>query len=384
MMRDVVPIGPHDLPRVSARDAAVLTSAARLLAGLPRRVETALGDFGTVGLSWEAVDALGPESAGDVVFGISRAIGAGRLVIDAALAHRAVAVALGGEARWGASLARLGLGERGVVAGIIASLLHTLGAPFSVSLMAPAVAGVAAEGGVAIALAVTFADAAGWARLEVPSAWLAAAVPRAVSATELGELDVEVRVELARTWLAAGEVAGVVPGDAIVFDGEPRLALGAGVARSVRVVIGAHAARARLAEDGSVTLEDAFRPASASSVAGSMFVDERVSEEVSMKGQNGEGMLDGPQDAKADATAVLAVAPIEVVAELGRFTLRGEEVVGLGPGAVLTFGRVGASLVALRVGGEVWAEGELVDVDGELGVRVTTSRRSGLPTRPTR
>jgi flagellar motor switch/type III secretory pathway protein FliN len=26
--------------------------------------------------------------------------------------------------------------------------------------------------------------------------------------------------------------------------------------------------------------------------------------------------------------------------------------------------------VSLRVGGEIWAEGEIVDVDGELGVRV--------------
>jgi flagellar motor switch/type III secretory pathway protein FliN len=30
----------------------------------------------------------------------------------------------------------------------------------------------------------------------------------------------------------------------------------------------------------------------------------------------------------------------------------------------------GRGSVALRVGGELWAEGEIVDVDGELGVRV--------------
>ena len=74
---------------------------------------------------------------------------------------------------------------------------------------------------------------------------------------------------------------------------------------------------------------------------------------------------------------MLAAAPIEVVAELGRVVLRGEEVAGLGPGAVLALGRVGASPVALRVGGEVWAEGELVSVDGELGVRVTKVRGTG-------
>ena len=91
---------------------------------------------------------------------------------------------------------------------------------------------------------------------------------------------------------------------------------------------------------------------------------------------------DGEKTRIVDAAAVLAAAPIEVVAELGRFVLRGEEIAGLGPGAVLTLGRAGASPVALRVGDEIWAEGELVDVDGELGVRVTTARRSGSPDRP--
>jgi flagellar motor switch/type III secretory pathway protein FliN len=80
-------------------------------------------------------------------------------------------------------------------------------------------------------------------------------------------------------------------------------------------------------------------------------------------------------DAAARAAEALAAAPIEVVAELGRVTLRGDEVLGLAPGAVLALGRVGASPVSLRVGGELWAEGELVDVDGELGVRVTAVRR---------
>ena len=81
-----------------------------------------------------------------------------------------------------------------------------------------------------------------------------------------------------------------------------------------------------------------------------------------------------------NAAAVLAAAHIEVIAELGRLVLRGEEVAGLGPGSVLVLGRAGASPVALRVGDEIWAEGELVDVDGELGVRVTVTRHSG-PTR---
>ena len=78
-------------------------------------------------------------------------------------------------------------------------------------------------------------------------------------------------------------------------------------------------------------------------------------------------------ESDTDAATVLAAAPIEVVAELGRITLRGDELLGLAPGAVLASGRT-AGVSLLRVGGEVWAEGEIVDVDGELGVRVTRAR----------
>jgi flagellar motor switch/type III secretory pathway protein FliN len=75
------------------------------------------------------------------------------------------------------------------------------------------------------------------------------------------------------------------------------------------------------------------------------------------------------------AAAALAAAPVEVVAELGRITLRGDEVLGLAPGVVLGLRIDRTSAVSLRVGGAIWAEGELVNVDGELGVRVTRTLR---------
>jgi flagellar motor switch protein FliM len=76
------------------------------------------------------------------------------------------------------------------------------------------------------------------------------------------------------------------------------------------------------------------------------------------------------------ASSVLAAAPIEVVAELARLTLRGDEVLGLAPGVVLTVAADRRQAIVLRVGGEIWAEGELVDVDGQLGVRVTRLLRA--------
>jgi flagellar motor switch/type III secretory pathway protein FliN len=371
----IVDVEPSDLPRVSARDARALTRAARILEGLPAKREALLGALGPLTVVRQGAHALSEVPDGDrgsdVVLGLTRAAGAGRLVVDGVLARRLVAVALGVDSRPDATLARLGLAERGVVAGVVASALGALGAPFSVSVVAPGAAAVAREGGVALALAVTIGAASGWARLEVPASWLEVAPARAAT---LGELEVEARVELAHTRLPAGDLAGLERGDAVVFDGEPALSGTSGDGRVVRVVVGAHVARGRLGrlgEEGRVTLEEGLR-AAALDTGGGVIVDGHQ-KEVGMDRRTGEGTA-----AQAvDATAVLAASPIEVVAELGRLVLRGEEIAGLGPGAVLTLGRLGASPVALRVGGEVWAEGELVDVEGELGVRVTTLRRGG-------
>jgi flagellar motor switch/type III secretory pathway protein FliN len=378
----VADVETRELPRVSAREAVVLTRAARAVAAHAERFEARLGALGVVVLAFDGVSALAPapsgEEAGHVVLGLARADGAGRLVIDGAFGRRVLAAALGVEAPPIAPLARLGLAERGVVAGVAASLLHAASAPFSVALVAPDAAAVASEGGVALALSVAIDGAAGWARLEIPSRWLAAA-PAARG--KFAALDVEARVELARTRLPAGALAGVVAGDAVVFDGEPSWAPASDVGRPVRLVVGAHAAGARLAADGRVTLEGALRPAPATTrgwlasrdgLAPRDGLDGRMPEEDIMDSQSGGERSDAAGG--TDATAVLAAAPIEVVAELGRIVLRGEEVAGLAPGAVLAFGRVGASPVALRVGGEIWAEGELCDVDGELGVRVTIAR----------
>jgi len=69
--------------------------------------------------------------------------------------------------------------------------------------------------------------------------------------------------------------------------------------------------------------------------------------------------------------ALLAGAPIEIVAEVGRLSLRGEEVLRLQRGSVLPLGVRGVE-VLLTAGGDAWARGALVDIDGELGVRITT------------
>lgn len=71
-----------------------------------------------------------------------------------------------------------------------------------------------------------------------------------------------------------------------------------------------------------------------------------------------------------DTPQVLRELPVQIVCEIGRVNLTGREVLDLRPGTVLPVGRPLAGPVDLTVGGQVIARGELVDVEGEIGIRV--------------
>jgi flagellar motor switch/type III secretory pathway protein FliN len=63
-------------------------------------------------------------------------------------------------------------------------------------------------------------------------------------------------------------------------------------------------------------------------------------------------------------------APVVVRVELGMISMKAREWAALQPGDVIETGRRIAEPVALRAGGRLLARGELVNVEGELGVRV--------------
>lgn len=69
--------------------------------------------------------------------------------------------------------------------------------------------------------------------------------------------------------------------------------------------------------------------------------------------------------------SLLRELPVQITCEIGRVTLSAKEVLELRPGAVLPVGRPLAGPVDLTAGGRVLARGELVDVEGEIGVRIT-------------
>jgi flagellar motor switch protein FliN/FliY len=63
--------------------------------------------------------------------------------------------------------------------------------------------------------------------------------------------------------------------------------------------------------------------------------------------------------------------PITLIVELGRVSLPVHRVADLKPGDVIELGRHAREPVELTSGGKLVARGELVQVDTELGVRVT-------------
>lgn len=348
------------LPRLNGSEASGAWLATRVLGRIPRRLELTVGGFGSVTLSHEgvgAVDALGPDA---VTFALARGREVGRLALDGALASRIIAVALGAGAEVAPALGRLGPAARGLVGGFVASVLHAVGAPLAVSL-APGGGAPRPVDTVAVAIRVDAAGGAGWAALEAPRSWLEDAVRLPPDPDELRALGVEAAIELSRTTLTGRELAGVTTGDAVVFDGEARL--GPREPWLARLAVGDYAAEVVVAPEGGVTMTREFW---------------RVRDGECRRVDGGGRGADAEAPRGRDTT-LLAELPIEVVLELARVSLRGDELVGLAPGSVLPVGAVRGPGVVLRVAGEVWAEGELVDVEGELAVRVTRTTRAPRP-----
>lgn len=79
---------------------------------------------------------------------------------------------------------------------------------------------------------------------------------------------------------------------------------------------------------------------------------------------------DDPPEPATLPQAVLD-APLVVRVELGMVSLKAREWAALKPGDVLETGRRIAEPVVLRAGGRQIARGELVNIEGELGVRIT-------------
>jgi type III secretion system YscQ/HrcQ family protein len=190
---------------------------------------------------------------------------------------------------------------------------------------------------------VTAGDVEGHVRLLLPeSALLAAPPPAPAGLARVGALPCRAAVEAARGRVPGAALGALAPGDVVFLDG---LALSPG-GGPARLRAGRLAYPVTVAPGGRVTV-------------------------------TGPAAVGAPMPDAPDPTPVpseeerLAALDIEVVAELGRVTLPGRTLATLAPGAVVELGRPLGGPIDLYAGGRLLARGELVDVDGEVGVRVT-------------
>jgi type III secretion system YscQ/HrcQ family protein len=166
---------------------------------------------------------------------------------------------------------------------------------------------------------------------------------------ELGSLPVSLTLVAALSLAKRDELAELEPGDAWL-PGEGWLCDARGHGTLILVgAAGLDGASARLSESGELVL-----------------VGARMS--LAPDGEQTMAEIDQAESG-ALANAVLD-APVVVRVEVGAVTLSAREWAELRPGDVIETGRRIADVVSLRVGGREVARGELVNVEGQLGVRI--------------
>ena len=324
---------PACLPWVAAADyGAARIAAARFGSFVARRrpdrrARLTIAPFGDLSLAFSEVGPAAPPADSDALFRLRRGAEHAWIIVDGLVGLRTAAAVLGLP------------GPR-----LLRRMSSALRAAPGTSMTAAMPCEWSGAGLARILVSAESELVSGQVFLDVPPSWipLAPESDDLIAAMRRCDLRVRLSLELARTTVTAAEWSGARAGDAVVFDVvHPDQPLRA------ELLIGDHGARAELVAAGQARLDHELRPR-----------DRRARSPM-------------PHDPMQIVNReVLAAAPIEIVAELGRAVLRADEVMSLGPGSIVTFGALAPALVELRVGDQRWATGELVNVEGQLGVRL--------------
>ena len=354
LAKHVQPFAFEGLPNLPVAAGVKSRAAARAVAAVAHLRAINARGLGRLTLSVERVEttpwrgeaaAPPPESA----FSLVRDDGSWAcLTLERFFALSLVRAALGAPAP--PVLRPLSPAERGVLGATVATVLSASGSGrVRLSLERPR---SPATDFITFHLSIRTASLTGAGLLELPVSWLPSTAT-SLPAEAAYLLETWMSIEIGRTSLPGPAWATAEVGDAVVFEGVS--ALHDDKQWSCELSIGPQRARAELNTDGDLRLAGAFALGPQPWTA-------------AMSRDGDEG--DRGQAPFPDA-GLLASAPVEVIAEIGRIPMRGDEVMGLANGTVVALGERRRDMVTLRVGGRVWARGELVNVDDQLGVRIT-------------
>ncbi len=243
--------------------------------------------------------------------------------------------------------------EAGLVAYVVARAVRALDGPVTGVIDAmrlrDAIGAIGDDRAIVWSAEVRVGDVRGTVSLVAPIA----AIPlNAPPALRLPKLSVHGHLDIGSARLRAGDLAQMCPDDTLVPD-VLWLDLRRGRAGHARLRI------ARSARSFEVTLDENDRWVIASVLSAPAPMPPS-------HGRTRPVMTETPSTVPS-----LADVEVEVAIELARLELPIAEVAALAPGVVLTTGRLVGERVAVRAGERVLAWGELVDIEGEVGVRIT-------------
>jgi type III secretion system YscQ/HrcQ family protein len=333
----------------------------------------------------------------------------GFLEVELGLAHAGIDMLLGGGGE-AISLRPLTDLEEGVMTYVIIETLKTLAPNLDPSLPRLRLEGVCRgfddavqllgdESYLAVLqLKASFGTHAGYVRIMVPATVLAAANPPSEAAVRrarraadavahiarLASVKAWLRAEIGHVEITGDELKQVRERDVVLIDGVTartdrgeggtcKLKIGAGLTGhfDAEVVVENGRYHAKLmglvADEGDGVLpEEEFDLAALQEEAA------RGPDESTNPGTNPK-LKDGKVDETikgSEGAELLNDIPLQVAVELARVPITAEEIVALKVGQVIDLNRVAGEPIDLSVNGKIVARGELVEVDGNLGVRV--------------
>ena len=227
----------------------------------------------------------------------------------------------------------------------------------------------------ALALSIAVGKKVGYARIFVPDSLITTRFQQLVAQSggpeleqrqmrsafrALGEREVVGRVEVAQLDLGIDDIAGLEAGDIVILENHQLALSPQGLSGLAFVKLGTGrngGLQAQIESDG-----DRSRLV----IANIVVQEEPAEADMADSGDAGEVV----DDNLPETEGLLRDVPAPVVVELGRIRMNTAQVIRLRQGQILRLPRGPNDPVDLVVNGKVFARGELIEVDGELGVRL--------------
>ena len=322
---DVLPFElPAVAPALATMDASLLTLGARAARCAAAGLSSVLG--GEASVRGRLLPGL-PEPAGAafVPIDLTALAGVASLAVDRGFAARVAQRVAGGAGHPGVS-GSLAPAERAVLELAVLGALDALAAETEIeTALAPRLAlrGGSPQRPVCVELTVSVVGTQGRVFLLLPEAALRGLSRASEVSLALQDVPVRGSIRDGRVELDQDELEKLQPGDVLLLDPP------AGVTAALHLP-GGLAARGRIA-DGSLEVEEVDLPATGRSAG---------------------------------------TAPVLVEVELATVAVPLRELARIAPGAVLPLGIDRSGRVTLRIGERAVARGELVEVEGAVGVRI--------------